>query len=192
MGGRFSRNKGKKMYWNEEDRQSVKKRYEAKFIRSGPDECWIWSAAVYKSGGHGFMQVKDPHPTPRLAHRIGWQLTYGEIPDGLQVLHTCDVPRCQNPKHLYLGTPADNMRDKQVRGRASRLRGEDCPASKLTWPEVLAIRKARASGVLLRVLAEKYGVGYRAISKIALGQRWQGLAAQKGVAGREPSLQTYV
>lgn len=36
---------------------------------------------------------------------------YGKIPDGMLVLHKCDVKRCVSPYHLYLGTYSDNTKD---------------------------------------------------------------------------------
>ena len=54
-----------------------------------------------------------------MAYRLG----NGELVDGMFVCHTCDVPACVNPRHLYLGTAQTNMDDKVRRGRATRMRG---------------------------------------------------------------------
>lgn len=51
-----------------------------------------------------------------LAHRFVWGRIHGPIPDGLWVLHRCDVGACINVEHLYLGTPKQNVQDRQERG----------------------------------------------------------------------------
>jgi hypothetical protein len=50
-------------------------------------------------------------------HRVAWELIYGSIPNGLNVLHRCDVPSCVNPYHLFLGTNSDNIKDAFRKGR---------------------------------------------------------------------------
>lgn len=51
------------------------------------------------------------------AHRLVFEYCYGRLPDGLMVLHSCDVRGCFRPSHLRPGTHADNMADKAERGR---------------------------------------------------------------------------
>ena len=53
----------------------------------------------------------------RKAHRVAYILTFGEIPEGHHILHSCDNPACVNPAHLRPGTRADNMQDALKRGR---------------------------------------------------------------------------
>ena len=62
-------------------------------------------AKVYANGG------------PLWVHRVAWTMANGPIPDGLQVCHHCDNPRCLNVAHLFLGTQADNMQDAKAKGR---------------------------------------------------------------------------
>ena len=51
------------------------------------------------------------------AHRLGWKIQNGELPDGANVLHRCDNPPCVRGSHLFLGTIADNNADMKAKGR---------------------------------------------------------------------------
>ncbi len=75
--------------------------------------CWVWPGNRIK-GGHGKVCLGG---RKGYVHRIVWQLVKGDIPAGLCVLHRCDNPICVNPKHLFLGTQGDNMRDMHSKGR---------------------------------------------------------------------------
>lgn len=75
--------------------------------------CWLWMASCNQDG-YGKFSINRKELG---AHRASWQLMRGPIPSGELVLHHCDVPRCVNPEHLYLGSQADNMRDRLTRGR---------------------------------------------------------------------------
>lgn len=77
-------------------------------------DCWIWTGARYPAGYGAF----GPKGTGAMgAHRYSWMLAHGEIPDGLSVLHKCDVRCCVNPAHLFLGTQKDNIADMVAKGR---------------------------------------------------------------------------
>lgn len=88
-------------------------RFWAKVDRRGPDECWPW-LAVTNHGGYGMVSVDN---VMRRAHRVAWELVNGPIPEGIKVLHRCDVRACCNPGHLFLGTQRANIDDMVAKGR---------------------------------------------------------------------------
>lgn len=95
---------------------TVVERFWAKVDRRGPDECWPWTGATQQTG-YGRFRVDG-----RLqgAHRVAYVLTHGHLRPGAHVLHRCDTPGCCNPSHLFLGTHADNMADKEAKGRGDK------------------------------------------------------------------------
>lgn len=80
--------------------------------------CWFWTGTVDKDGYGVLGGAINLVPWRDKAHRKSYEHHVGPIPTGAHVLHKCDTPACINPEHLYLGTPADNGRDKALRGRA--------------------------------------------------------------------------
>lgn len=97
--------------------------------------CWLWAGAWFQRG-YGSFHVNS---RPMSAHRFSWELHFGEITNGLHVLHKCDTPACVNPAHLYLGTDKDNVRDMLIRGRHNPGRRDTC--KKFGHPLVWKARK---------------------------------------------------
>ena len=135
-------------------------------------ECWEWCASRHYLG-YGWFRLG----TIRLAHRASWILAHGIIPEGYDICHICDNPSCVNPKHLFLGTAADNAADMMRKGRARALflNGEKHPNSKLTSNMVGLIRKEVCAGrTSIRQIARNYGVDHMTILNIARGKTWRG------------------
>lgn len=145
-------------------------RFWSKVRRAGPDECWEWIASLNQSGYGNFMLQRSN----RMAHRLSYMESNGEIPAGMLVCHRCDNPKCVNPAHLFLGTHADNMADRDRKGRRTPLRGGAVATSKLTEQQVIEIRRSQESR---RVLATRYGVDLSNISGIKRGKFWKHVAA---------------
>lgn len=86
------------------------------------------------------------------------------------VCHTCDNRACVNPKHLWLGTQADNLRDMVGKGRSNR--GEKHWNSKLTEGQVADMRKRRGEGMLIREIASKFNISRAQAQRVVTGERW--------------------
>lgn len=158
-------------------RKPVEERYWPKVDRSGgPDACWPWTAHRMKSG-YGLFAVPNgtSYAAPHLAHRVSWALVNGPIPDGLFVCHSCDNPPCCNPSHLFLGTPQDNARDMQAKGRAVIRRGESATMAKLTTEQAREVRRRARAGESPTRLGDEFGVSDTLVQRIRDGLAWRHL-----------------
>lgn len=124
-------------------------------IRRGDDECWP-CISVEKKWGYGVVTIRR---RPWRASRIAYFLEHGEDPKELQVRHKCDNPPCCNPKHLLIGTPADDGRDRAIRGRSPKTR----------FSKVLA-QSYREQGLSLRAIAEVMGASTFTIQNLLSGK----------------------
>ncbi len=167
-------------------------------------ECICFRGAM--SSGYGRMWNGV---SPEYVHRISYRINVGPIPEGKDVLHVCDVPSCWEPSHLWTGTHADNMADRDAKGRGgswklkgrkmgpSPLRGTRHPKAKLT-PDILAkirqlayapyteLPKELRAGEFWRngqvkrtALAEYFGVSESLVTKVLSGKAWAWMAAAR-------------
>lgn len=137
--------------------------------------CWEWLGATDYGYGRIMIGSRTDHTRkPERTHRLSYELCIGEIPNGLFVCHKCDNPSCINPEHLFLGTHAENMKDKYAKGRCARLAGEKNPRAKLTAENVYSMRMERAkAGTSYAKLARKYGVVPSVAQKAVKGEAWK-------------------
>lgn len=177
-------------------RRDLAERFWEKVDRRSTNDCWIWRAHGMPQG-YGHFQIGD---RPYRAHRVAWQLTFGEIPDGMCVLHRCDMPPCCNPDHLFLGTVAENNRDAADKNRTAkgnrngaythperrpkgkthgmygrpgmRIFGEANASSKLSAQTISSIREHYGRGVTQKQLAALWGTSQANISRIVNHQAW--------------------
>lgn len=131
-------------------------RFLAKIDRSGGAEsCHVWTSAVDRDGYGWFWAdglVQRPHRW-LLGHLRGWPLQVGKM-----ACHTCDNPSCCNPAHLYVGTAADNARDRVSRGRGktngfekkTRCKNDHPFDTVNTYVDTRGFRQCRACAALSR------------------------------------------
>lgn len=141
-------------------------RYASKFSMQGSDDCWQWEGECNKSGRARiwFAGAK------RCASHIALQLAGKPRPEGLVAMHSCDNPGCVNPRHLSWGTQADNIVDREAKGRGGAAFGERSSAAKLTVRNVRAIREDPRT---LTEIAKSYGVRITTITNIKTGRTWR-------------------
>ncbi len=138
-------------------------------VRSRHD-CWEWAAAVRKkTEGYGAFWMGGRHQP---ASKVAWVLTNGDVPSGLQVLHTCDNPPCCNPAHLFLGTNRQNNADKVSKKR--HVFGVRVATAKLTPENVLKIR-ALKSTMTQREIAAEFNITPAYVGEICRRESWKHL-----------------
>lgn len=145
-------------------------------------DCWQWKRGDNGANGYGKVYIRWDAEADRsiyaYAHRVAWELTFGPIPDGLQVLHQCDNPPCVRPAHLFLGTRPDNMADAGRKGHLARdVRGTRNPGHRLEPSDVVAIREAHRRGASMTDLGRAYGVSRHTVSLAVRRRTWKDVAA---------------
>jgi hypothetical protein len=153
------------------------KEYLMKYVKLNEETgCWEWQGPRQQPGKNPMHPKLLPyglyhHNNERgNAHRKSWEIHYGEIPQGMLVMHSCDVAYCCNPQHLVLGTHTANMRDKVAKGRCGK-KGKPNPR-KLNSELVREIRKNEFD-LTTSELALTYGVSYLTIKHIQDGISWK-------------------
>jgi DNA-binding Xre family transcriptional regulator len=149
-----------------------RERFLAKVCPEPGSGCWLWRGQLNQSG-YGVLWLDGKS---RIAHRVAWVFFRGEIPPGVLVCHTCDVPACVNPEHLFLGTHTDNARDREEKGRS--MLGEKIHSARLSAEQVSRIKAMLAEGrMYMSELARAFGVTPSTISSIAKGVTWRHVQA---------------
>lgn len=130
------------------------------------DGCWLWTANRGDCGtGYGQISEGGKHGRLLSAHRVSWEMHFGPVPFGVQVLHSCDNRSCVRPDHLFLGSQADNVVDMVRKRRHYNL--------KLSPEAVREIRALRLSGIPASRFAARFGICAAHARKVARSSAWR-------------------
>ncbi len=145
--------------------KSLAEKVWSKVDRRSDDECWPWLGAKGKHG-HGHLLRGGRGSKFVTAHRAVYELTFGEVPEGREVCHSCDNRACCNLRHLWLGTHHDNMMDMAKKQRS--------PRRKLVAEEVREVRSLFASGAFTFTdLGVRFDISRVQVKNIVTGKQWR-------------------
>lgn len=114
--------------------------------------CFLWQG-TRNWKGYGYMFYRGRTIG---VHRIAYMLKKGAIPKGMQVCHTCDTRNCCNPDHLWLGSNADNHKDKDAKGRNYFTNLTHCKRGHEFTPGSYVVRKYRRKTMRVCLACEKW------------------------------------
>lgn len=138
--------------------------------------CVEWMGSPNRTG-YGCIKLNG---VMCLSHRVSWSWANSAvIPDGLYVCHACDNPICVNPDHLWIGTPLDNMKDCEAKGRAhlgtghKHNTGSRNYMSKLNNEKARQIRSLKAKGMRTIDIAAMFNVSNCLVNNIVAFRAWR-------------------
>lgn len=162
---------------NRARRPATPERFWARVNKNGPTvrselgPCWLWTAARW-ANGYGCAHWNGRR---RKAHALAFEIANATAVEGGVVRHRCDNPPCCNPDHLEIGTPVDNVADRDARGRTAK--GERVTIGKLTEDDVVAIRSMYVPRkVPLSRLASMFGVSKKTVGAVLRRETWRHVA----------------
>lgn len=87
-------------------------------VKPNHNGCWITQPSQTgepKSGRPSMMKLFGWCLTAPVWSVLGWKTDI--LPAGTAICHTCDIPRCANPDHLWIGNDSENARDAYQKRR---------------------------------------------------------------------------
>lgn len=133
------------------------------------DGCWIWTGCL-DPYGYGDMTFLGQSMRVHRAAYFAWKR---KIPKGGWVCHTCDLPACCNPDHLFLGDARSNRQDAAKKGRFDSCRGENHYFSKLKDKDVEKMLRLFNECIPMKMIAKIFGVSLSTVENIKYGKNWK-------------------
>jgi len=159
--------------------ERVVERLKSGVLEDKSSGCWVWQGAVEKDG-YGVVYFREYGKFRKvLAHRLSFEIHHHLIPDGKCVCHSCDLPACINPDHLWLGSHGENHADRDQKGRQAK--GQQHGRSKLTDSDVLQIYKLLRTGYSAYAISKRFPISHTQAWEISRGKAWAHLFHNLGV-----------
>ncbi len=136
--------------------------FKNKMRTVSPNGCIIWQGSYY-SGRYGRFYIKGIGDY--LAHRISYYIHYQIDPKELLVCHDCNIEKCVNPLHLFLGNNSLNQRQAFEQGRKTQKR-ENNNACKLNENQIKEIRYLLNHNVIYSTIAKRYNISTENVYQI--------------------------
>lgn len=136
-------------------------------------ECW--EVVSHTLDEHGYPRIFFNGKNIKIHRALYMEqiLNVRTLDPCIHILHSCDNPACINPAHLRAGTPADNAKDRDSRGRTGRPRGRSNYMAKLTKEDVIKIRELYSTETkTMKEIGRLYNVSKSTISCIINKRTW--------------------
>ncbi len=133
-------------------------------------ETGCWNVISHKPNHAGYPRIWRGGRVRR-AHRLLYEQAHGDLPQTIEVCHSCDNPKCVNPFHLFAGAHKENMADMAAKDRS--VAGVKNNNAKLTPHDIRKIRRLASEGMLQEDIALIFQVCHTAIYRIVAGERWR-------------------
>ena len=157
--------------------EGLNAKFDSRYEIISETGCWIWTGALTHHRTHRYGNLPNGKCNNIKAHRYSAARFLGvDLSSSDFVCHKCDVTECVNPNHLYVGSAADNCRDRDRRGKHVSFKGEEHPMRKLSESAALEIFNSKGSH---RLIASAFGVSKSTVTAIKNGRLWAHLTGCK-------------
>jgi hypothetical protein len=131
------------------------------FVVNHQSDCWEWTKACTD---HGYARASVGGKRYRASRIAAWLWLGFDLNSGLDVMHTCDNPKCVNPAHLIPAPTKENVIDMYRKERSNH--------QKMSVEKVQEFRHLRDAGHTTRSLAKRFGLNESWAGHIARGEAW--------------------
>lgn len=150
--------------------QWVAPRFWNKVDKAGLNDCWLFTGAKSEKGYGRFWYSATKYLR---AHRLAYVLAKGPIPEGMEIIHSCDNPLCCQPAHLSANTHQKNMDDMTSRNRTNGPKGRRQHLAKMDEEKVLQIRQMYTTGKYNKsALARLFNIRPATVNQIVTRLTW--------------------